>query len=167
MVATDAHAGAGLAWFATGVAAVVLAVGLVVASSTTVQGSVAVLAALFLLRDGDRLLLAPLYGASLLLVGELAQISFELRGMERVGAGVLGSRLGAVLLLAAFGTGAAAVAALAVTVAPARSVGFTAAGTFATVAAFALIVALARRHAGTNSQQDAIGDRRDPSDAGH
>jgi len=161
LVATDAGAGAGLAWVGTAVAMTILTTGVVVASSATVQSALALLAAVLLLRHHDRLLLAPLYGACVLLVGELAQRSLELRGSERLGPGVIGSRVGAVLLLAALGAGAGALAAIAVTIAPARSVGITAVGTAAVVGSFALIVAIARPH----RRENPSGDR--TSEAGH
>jgi hypothetical protein len=145
LVALDAGTAAGAAWYATATAVLILTVGLVVASSVTVQWSVALLAAMLLLRHHDRLVLAPLYGACLLLVAELAQRSLELRGRELIGPGVIVSRLAAVVVLAAVGGCAAAVAAIAVTIAPGRSVGFSAAGTLAAVGAFAAIVLLARR----------------------
>lgn len=131
----------------TGVAVGILAVGLVLASSATVQLSLALLGALLLLRHQDRLLLAPLYGACLLVAGELAQRSLELRGQQRIGSGVVGLRLTAVLLLAALGACAAALCAMAVTIAPSRSVGFTAVGTLAVTAAFALVLLISRRRA--------------------
>lgn len=100
---------------------------------------------LLLARDQDRLLLAPLYGAGLLLVIELAQRSLELRGHERLGPGVTTSRLAAIMVAAALGLCAAALAALAVTLAPPRSVTLTALATIAALSAFAAIALLARR----------------------
>jgi len=164
-VATDAGAAAGLAWYATAVSAVILAIGLVVASSSTVQVSVGLLGSLLLLRHQERLLLAPVYGACLLLLGELAQRSLELRGQERVGVGVVRMRLAAVLVVAALGSCGAAMAAIAVTIAPtSRSVGFTAVGTVAVLTAFAAIVAVARRQHGENPGAEAAPIR--PDDGG-
>ena len=57
---------------------------------------VAVLGAMLLLRHSDRLLLAPLYGAGLLLVAELGVRSIELRGVSLVDARSIGTRLGVV-----------------------------------------------------------------------
>lgn len=152
LVAADANTAVGLAWYGTAVSLVILTAALVVASPGTVQVSVALLAAMLLLRREDRLVLAPLYGASLLLLGELAQRSIELRGTKRIGSGVIGARLAAILVLAGLGACGTAVAAIAVTIAPPRSVGFTAVGTIAVLAAFATIVVLARRqHPDANS----------------
>ena len=124
----------------------ILAIGLAAGSSSAVQASVALLGVVFLLNQQERLLLAPLYGACLLLVSELAQRSFELGRQDRIGPGVIGPRLAAILLAAALGACAAAVVAIAVTIAPPRSVAFTAAGTVALLAGLAAIVALARRY---------------------
>ena len=73
-------------------------------------------------------MLAPLYGAGLLLVEELAWRSIELRDIEAIGPGVITARVTAVLAVAAVGACAAAGAAIAVTLAPGRSVVFTAIG---------------------------------------
>ncbi len=125
----------------------ILGVGLWRGPSAVIQVSLALMGSLLLLRRSEHLLLAPVYGACLLLVGELARRSLELRGPARVGAGVIGARLVAAGLLAAVGACAAAIAAIAVTIAPGRSIALTALGSLATVAAFAVIVVLARRRA--------------------
>lgn len=164
LVASDAGTAAGAAWYGTATSVLILTVGLVVGSSATVQWSVALLAAMLLLRPQDRLVLAPLYGACLLLVGELAQRSLELRGRELIGPGVMVSRLAALVVLGALGACAAAVAAIAVTIAPARSVGFTAAGTLAALATFAAIVLLARRNHQQNPGEDDAPMRMEDAD---
>ncbi len=146
LVATDAGDLKGLAYTGTAAAGLVLIIGLLAESVAAVQSSIALLAVLLLLRHQDRLLIAPLYGACLLIVGELAQRSFELRGLARAGPGVIGLRLAAIVLLAALGACGAALVAVAVTIAPARSIGITAAGSIAVLAAFTLVVLLARRH---------------------
>jgi hypothetical protein len=156
LVATDARGAAGVAWDGTAVAIVILIVGLLTASVVAVQSSIALLAALLVLRHQDRLLVAPLYGACLLVVGELAQRAFELRGQARIGPGAIWLRLGAVLLLAAVGACAAALAAIAVTIAPSRSIGFTAAGAAAVLAAFALVVVIARQRSPENPGDDEV-----------
>lgn len=122
-----------------------IAAGLLAGWSSASQWSAALLGALLLARHQDRLLLAPLYGAGLLLVVELAQRSMELRGHDRLGPGVTTSRLAAILVAAALGLCAAALAALAVTVAAPRSVALTALATIAALSAFAAIAMLARR----------------------
>jgi hypothetical protein len=134
----------------------ILAVGLWRGPSAVIHVSLALMGSLLLLRHSERLLLAPVYGACLLLVGELAQRARELRGPVRVGAGVTGARLLAAGLLAAVGACSAAIAAIAVTVAPGRSVALTAVGSLATLAAFAVIVVPARR-----GGEDAPTGRRD------
>jgi hypothetical protein len=144
-VATDAGASAELALVGTAVSELSLALAFVAGWSGSVQSSVAVLALLFLLRHEDPIALAPIYGAGLLLVSELAQRAIELRGVQRIGPGVIGSRLGGVLVVAALGACGGAAVTIAVRLAPARSVGFTAVGTIAALAAFATIVMLARR----------------------
>ena len=111
-----------------------------------------------LLRHQDRLVLAPLYGARLLALGELGQRSLELRGLERVGSGVVRARLAAVLALAGLGACGAAVAAIAVTIAPGRSVGLTALGTVAVLGSCATIVMLARRRHPQNRGDEGLTD---------
>lgn len=144
-VATDAGASAELALIGTAVSELALALAFLVGWPGSVQCSVAVLALLFLLRQEDRIALAPVYGAGLLLVGELAQRAIELRGVQRIGPGVIAARLAAVLVVAALGACGAAVATIAVGVAPPRSVGFTAVGAISALAALAAITRLARR----------------------
>lgn len=122
-----------------------LLVGILFAVPGAVQCSLALLGVLLLLRHQDRLLLAPLYGACLLVAGELAQLSLELRGRRRIGRGVLGLRLAGVLSLAALGACAAALGAIAVTIAPGRSVAFTAVGALAVLAVVGVILLISRR----------------------
>jgi hypothetical protein len=137
-----------LAWLGAGVAALLLAVGLVAGSFSAVHASIALLGTVFLLRHGARLLLAPPYGAGLLLVEDLAAQTIELSGVSQIGRSAIGARTGAVLALAAVGACASAVAALALTLAPGRSVAMTAVAAAAVVAAFVAIVRSARRHFG-------------------
>lgn len=106
------------------------------------------LGAILLLRHDGSLVLAPVYGAGLLVAGELAHRCAELRGGQRLGAGVVWMRLVAILLLAAIGACGSAVAALGVTVAPSRSIAISAIATVAVAAIFAAIVLLARRAVG-------------------
>jgi hypothetical protein len=129
----------------TGIAVVLIAAGLIAGWPSASQWSAALLGALLLARNQDRLLLAPLYGAGLLLVIELAQRSLEIRGHDRLGSGVTTSRLAAILVAAALGLCAAALAALAVTRAPPHSVALTALATIAALSAFAAIALLAHR----------------------
>ena len=112
------------------------------------HAAIALLGAIFLLRHDTRLLLAPPYGAGLLLIDDLAAQTIELRGVSQIGRAVIGARTAAALAVAAIGACASAVAALAVTAAPGRSVAVTALGALAAVAAFAAIVRPARRRYG-------------------
>jgi hypothetical protein len=163
LVATDAGAQVGIAWYGTALSVVLLTVGMVVPSSAAVQWSVGLLGALLLLRHSDRLALAPLYGACLLLVGEFAQRSLELARAERIGPGVIGARLAACIVLAGAGASGAAVAAITVTIAPARTVGFTAIGTIAVLATFGAIVLPARRHRQSTPGEGHASDGRSPT----
>jgi hypothetical protein len=125
-----------------------LTIGLLTSWPGPVTCSLAVVGVLLLLRHHDRLVLAPVYGACLLLVGELAQRSAEIRGLERIGPDVLWSRLVAMLAAAAAGATAAAIVAIAVTTGPPRSVAVTAAGTSCLIAGLAVIAVLARQRTG-------------------
>jgi hypothetical protein len=145
LVGFDAGTAAGVAWGGTAISVTILTGGLALGSSSAVQWSLALLGAMLLFRHQDRLVLAPLYGACLLMVGELGQRSLELRGPALIGPGVIASRLAVLVVLAALGACSGAVVAMAVTIAPGPSVGLTAVGTVAALAAFAAIVALARR----------------------
>lgn len=141
----DAGAARQLAWLGGGLAAVFLAAGLLAGWPASVHASIALLGAVFLLRQDTRLLLAPPYGAGLLLIDDLADQAIELRSVSQIGPAAIGARTGATLVVAAVGACAAAAAALAVTAAPGRSVVGTALGALAMVAAFAAIARLARR----------------------
>ena len=109
------------------------------------HAAIVLLGAIFLLRQDVRLLLAPTYGAGLLLIEDLAGQTIELSGVSQIGLAVISARTGAALVVAAIGACASAAAALAVTAAPGRSVAVTAVGALAAVAAFAAIVRPVRR----------------------
>lgn len=134
-----------MAWTGAGLAAVVLVCGLAAKSTGPVHCGVAVLGALLLLRHDDRLLLAPLYAAGLLLVAELGARSIELSGVSRVDARAIATRLGALTAVAALGACAAVCAAIAVTAGPGRSLVLTAAGALAVGAVCAALALVARR----------------------
>ena len=160
--ATDAGSAAAFAWYGTVAAVALLSAALLLASASGVEVSLLLLAVLLLLRHDDRLLLAPVYGACLLIVGELAQRSIELRGQAWIGPRVIGSRLLTVLVVAALGACAGGLAAIAVTIAPARSVAFTAVGTVAILGAMTAIALLARRRAPNHAiERDQHGQSRD------
>jgi hypothetical protein len=133
MVASDAGTSAGLAWVGAGAATFLVAVGSVVRSPAPAHLAVAVLGAMLLLRQDSQVLLAPLYGAGLLLAEELTWRSIELAGVEAIGRGAIGARAAGVVALVGVGGCAAAGVAIAVTAAPGRSVALTAVGAVAVV----------------------------------
>jgi hypothetical protein len=139
-------------------AAVCLGVGLVAGSFTAVHAAIALLGAIFLLRQETRLLLAPPYGAGLLLIDDLAAQTIELRGVSLVDLAMIGSRTAAVLAVAAIGACASAAAAIAVTAAPGHSVVLTALGALAAVVAFAAIVRPTRRRYGVSAVDRSTAD---------
>jgi len=144
LVLADAGGAGQVAWLGAGLAAVLLAVGM----ATQSPAAVALLGVTFLVRHDAQLLLAPVYGAGLLLMDDLAIRSMELGGVRWIAPQVIGARLAATLVVAAAGACAATVAALAVTGAPGRSVGLTALAAGCAVAAVAGIVLVARRRYG-------------------
>jgi hypothetical protein len=144
-VIADAGTASQAAWLGAGAAALLLAAGLVAQSPAAVHAAVALLGAIFLLRQDNRVLLAPLYGAGLLIMEDLAAQAIELRGVSQIGLGLIAARTGAALAVAAVGACASAATALALVAAPGRSVALTALGALAAVVAFAAIVRLARR----------------------
>jgi hypothetical protein len=147
LVATDAGAMSKLAWAGAATAALLLAVGPIARSALPAHLSVGLLALLLPLRQDGRLMLAPLYGAVLLLIAEVGTRSVELRSVSRAGPGVIAHRAIAVLSLAAVGACGAAAAAIAVTVAPARSLLLTGLGAAIAVAGVAAVTLIARnRH---------------------
>jgi len=150
-VITDAGAASQLAWLGAGTAALLVAAGIVARSPAPVHAAAAVLGVMFLARHDARLLLAPLYGAGLLIMDDLAIRTMELDGVGEIAPEVIAARLGATLAVAAIGACLSAAAALAVTAAVARSVALTAMGALAAVAAFVAIVVLARRRFGAGA----------------
>ena len=145
LVIADAGSAAQLAWLGAGLAALLLAAGLLGGSFTAVHAAIALLGTVFLLRHDTRLVLAPAYGAGLLLIEDLAAQTIELSGVSQIGLAVIGARTGTAFAVTAIGACASAVAALAVTAAPGRSVAVTALGALAAVAAVAALVRPARR----------------------
>jgi hypothetical protein len=156
LVVSDAGSASQLAWLGAGLAAVLIAVGMLAGSPGPVHVGVALLGAIFLTRQDARLLLAPAYGAGLLLLEDLASQTMELRGVELIAPDVIGARAAATLLVGVVGASAAAVAALAVTVAPGGSVELTAVGAIAAVAACAAVVRVARsRYLASDSEESS------------
>lgn len=148
VVITDAGTASQLAWLGAGTAALLLTVGMVAQSPAPVHAAVAVLGVMFLARHDARLLLAPPYGAGLLLTDDLAIRTIELSGVSELAPNVIASRLGATITVAAVGGCVSALAALAVTADVPRSLLLTAVGALAAVAAFVAIGLLVRRRFG-------------------
>jgi hypothetical protein len=164
LVATDAGAASGLAsWGVVGSVAM-LAVSLGAGSSAALRASVVASGLVLLLRRDDRLVLAPLYGAALLVLVELARTCHELQSMDLVSRGAVRGRLLTILIFAGLGTCVAGLAAIAVTAAPARSVVITALGTAAVAIAFAGIVLIARHNQLGESSGDAAKAKRQPAE---
>ncbi len=144
LVAVDAGDALGLALTLAGLSELGLVLAVATGWSPGVPAALALLAAAFLLRRNDTLALAPLFGGGLLLVGELAQQSVELRGVVRVERGVVTTRVARVLGIGALGAAAGAAATIAVRFAPSHAVGVTAVGALAIVGAVAAVSRLAR-----------------------
>jgi hypothetical protein len=145
LVATDAGAFTKLAWSTTVVAVVLVVIGSLVRSSAPIHLAVVLLGAVFLTRHDARLLLAPVYGAGLLLVAELGWRSIELRDLGRLGPGVQAARALAVCAVAGLGACVSAAAAAAVTSGQARTVALTAVAAASIVLIFATTVWRTRR----------------------
>ncbi len=156
LVIADAGAASQLAWLGAGTAALLLAAGIAAQSPAPVHAAVALLGLIFLLRHDSRLLLAPPYGAGLLLTDDLAIRTMELSGVGQIAPDVIVARVGATLAVAAIGAGLSAVAALAVTAALPRTVALTAVGALAAVAAFVAIVLGARRRFGPPAAEPGV-----------
>lgn len=134
-------------------ALVALIAAMLAGSPAAVHAAVVLLGTIFLLRQDARLLLAPVYGAGLLLVCELATQAIELSEVSRVAPEVIGARTGAALVAATIGACVSAVAALAETAAPGRSVAVTALGAVTVVVAVAVIVWSAGRRYGASASE--------------
>jgi hypothetical protein len=151
LVIAEAGAASQLAWLGAGVAALLMVAGMVAESPAPVHAAVAVLGVVFLARQDSRLLLAPLYGAGLLLMDDLAIRTMELSGVGQIAPDVIAARLAATIAVAAIGACLSAVAALAVTAGVSRSVALTVVGALAAVAAFVAIAVLVRRRFGSSA----------------
>jgi hypothetical protein len=151
LVVADAGSAGEFAWLGASAATVCLLGGIAGGWPGLVHAAVALLGAIFLLRQHNRLLVAPVYGAGLLLIEDLAIQAVDLRAIGWIAAEVIGARTTATLLAATVGACGAAAAGLAVTVAPERSVGLTAVAAVIAVFAFAAIVRLARRRYPTDA----------------
>lgn len=143
--AADTGAASGLAWVVVAVAVSLVALGIAVRASGPVHSAIALLGLMLLLRHGSRLVLAPPYGAGLLLIAELAFRSSELREVSLIGPGVLGRRVASLAALFGLSVCVAAVVAIAASAAPGRSVALTIAGALIALAAFAMLLRYAWR----------------------
>jgi hypothetical protein len=104
------------------------------------------LAAIYVVPDGDRSIPAPIYGGALLLIAELAFWSLDERTAGRVEPGTATPRLLGILAVVATGAAAGALVLLASESDVARSSARTAAGVAAILACIAVLAALARSH---------------------
>jgi hypothetical protein len=148
VVIVDAGALAGLAT-GVGVAAELALVGACgLASPGLANVPVAMLALSFVCYAGDRLILAPLYGAGIVLVGELAARAVQLRAVSQAGVATTLNWLGAVVGVLAAGACAAAAVAIAAGQAPGRSVALTGLGALAAAGATWWLGRMARRSPG-------------------
>lgn len=146
LVVLDTSSGtAGLVGVGAAVALVLLVVSLASGWDAALYASLGVLGLMPLAGADDRLILAPLYGAGLLAVTELARTVHELRRLGGVGPGVIAARLTIGAASAGLGGCAAALVAVGVTVGPPRSVSLSVAATLAVGVAYGAIVAMARR----------------------
>lgn len=130
---------------------------------------VALLVLLFVLcPDGQIPYLAPVYGAGVLLVGELVTQSAELRGVAGHASGVTGQRLARALIACALAACAALAARAASGVAANRSVLLTAVGVIAALVCVGLITRLAtsstdeRGASAVEGSHGGCGQRADP-----
>jgi hypothetical protein len=145
LVILDARFASGLVGVGAGLAVVLLALSLASDLEAALHASLAVLALLLLARANERLILAPLYGAALLAVSELARTSRELRYLQWVDPAVIAARVATAVASASLGGCAAALVAVAAAGGLARSVGLSVGAILAVGLAYAGIVAAARR----------------------
>lgn len=162
-VVIDAGSAAGLVWYGAGIAVALAAISLASASPSPLHVSLAVLGLLILARADDRLVLAPVYGAGLLAVSELARTCHELSRVDHVDAEALRARLLTVAVAVGLGACAASLVSVAVTAGPRRSVASSLAATAAVAAVYAGLVALARRGGTTGGDREAVGFGEPPS----
>jgi hypothetical protein len=163
LVLGDAGSASGLVWYGAGLAVALLATSLAGGWDAPLHVSVAILGLILLARADQRLTLAPIYGAALLTVSELARTCHELGPLDSVTPAAIRARLLTVAASAGLGACAAAVVALAAAGRPARSVAISAAATLAVAVMYAGIVALARRGRFTAGDGGASGADQDVS----
>jgi hypothetical protein len=150
LVLGDAGSASGLVWYGAGLAVALLATSLAGGWDAPLHVSVAILGLILLARADQRLTLAPIYGAALLTVSELARTCHELGPLDSVTPAAIRARLLTVAASAGLGACAAAVA-------------ISAAATLAVAVMYAGIVALARRGRFTAGDGGASGADQDVS----
>jgi hypothetical protein len=121
-----------------------LLLGLFTGRSVPVFLALLLLAAIYVVPEGDRAIPAPIYGGALLLIAELAFWSLDELGPGRLEPGTLTPRLVAILAVAATAVAAGALVSLAADSEVARSPALTAAGVGAILACIGVLVALVR-----------------------
>jgi hypothetical protein len=124
-------------------AILLLSLALAAARSSPIPFALLLLGAIYAIPDGERAIVAPIYGGALLLTAELAYWSLDERVRQRAEAGIFTPRLLAILAVSAAAIPASALVLIAAEADLARSPGMTAAGAAAVVACIALLAALA------------------------
>jgi hypothetical protein len=125
-------------------ATVLLSLALLAGRSWPVCVVVVLLGTIYVVPEGDRAIPAPIYGAALLLIAELAYWSLDERAPGRIEPGTATPRLLGILAVAATGVAAATLVLLASESEVARSPARTAAGVAAILACVAVLGTLAR-----------------------
>lgn len=157
LVVIDASSAAGLVWYGAAMAVGLGAMSLASGSPSLLHASLGVLGLLLLARADDRLVLAPVYGAGVLAVSELARTCHELSGVDRVDPDALRGRLLTVAVAVGLGACAASLLSVVATAGPRRSVVSSVAATVAVAAVYVGIVALARRVRTSGEDREAVG----------
>jgi hypothetical protein len=127
-----------------GLAIFLLSLGFTAGHGAAIPLALLLLGAMYIIPDGDRAIIAPIYGGGLLLTAELAYWSLDEQVRARVQPGTASPRLLAILAVTAAAIPAGALVLLAAETDLARSPALTAAGAAAIVACIGLLAALAR-----------------------
>jgi hypothetical protein len=162
VVVAGAGSAVGLVWYGAGIAVALATISLASGAKPPLHASLAVLGLLILARADDRLVLAPVYGASLLAVSELARICHELSGVDHVEPHALRARLLTVAVAAGLGACAASLVSVAVSSGPRRSVVTSVAATVAVAAVYGGIVVLGGRVRRSVDDHDTAGGGEHP-----
>jgi hypothetical protein len=135
-------------WAGVGVATFLVSLALATGRSAAIPFALLLLAATYAIPNGDRTVAAPIYGAGLLLIAELAYWSLDERVRQRMSPGIVKPRLLAILIVTLAAIPAGALVLLAAEADLPRSPGLTAAGALAVVTCIGLLAALARLRGG-------------------